>query len=141
PVARATVSIASARRCIRTRRIAGTDYPSPSPTSSEGHPVGLCPVGEGTESPRWTIRPSMSDPLRLDERYECGSVITAQERSTVLALARRAEAAGFDSLWAGDHVSFYIPILESLTLLSFVAAATERVKLGTAVYLVPLRHP
>jgi len=68
-------------------------------------------------------------------------VITAQERSAVLALARRAEAAGFDSLWTGDHVSFYIPILESLTLLSFVAAATERVKLGTAVYLLPLRHP
>ena len=83
----------------------------------------------------------MSDPLRLGERYECGMVITAQERSAVLALARRAEAAGFDSLWTGDHVSFYIPILESLTLLSFVAAATERVKLGTAVYLLPLRHP
>jgi probable F420-dependent oxidoreductase len=83
----------------------------------------------------------MSDPLRLDEGFECGSVITAQDRASVLSLARRAEAAGFDSLWAGDHVSFYVPLLESLTLLSFVAAATERVKLGTAVYLVPLRHP
>jgi probable F420-dependent oxidoreductase len=83
----------------------------------------------------------MADPLRLDEGYECGSVITAQDRAGVLAFARRAESAGFDSLWTGDHVSFYIPILESLTTLSFVAAATERVKLGTAVYLVPLRHP
>jgi probable F420-dependent oxidoreductase len=83
----------------------------------------------------------MSDALRLDDRFECGTVIITQERSAILDFARRAEAAGFDSLWAGDHVAFYVPILESLTLLSFVAAATERVKLGTAVYLLPLRHP
>jgi len=51
------------------------------------------------------------------------------------------EAAHFDSIWVGDHVSFYIPILESLTLLSFLAAATERVRLCTGVYLAPLRHP
>jgi probable F420-dependent oxidoreductase len=59
----------------------------------------------------------------------------------VLDQARRAEAAGFDSIWVGDHVSFHIPILESLTLLSFIAAVTERVRLCTGVYLLPLRHP
>jgi alkanesulfonate monooxygenase SsuD/methylene tetrahydromethanopterin reductase-like flavin-dependent oxidoreductase (luciferase family) len=51
------------------------------------------------------------------------------------------EAAHFDSIWVGDHVSFHVPILESLTLLSFAAALTERVRLGTSVHLVPLRHP
>jgi probable F420-dependent oxidoreductase len=56
-------------------------------------------------------------------------------------MAHRIEGAGFDSIWAGDHISFYIPILESLTLLSFVAAATERVRLCTGIYLAPLRHP
>ncbi len=83
----------------------------------------------------------MSDPLVLQDTVECGAVITAQHRDGVVRLARAAEAAGFDSLWAGDHVSFYVPILESMTLLSFVAGATERVKLGTGVYLLPLRHP
>ena len=68
-------------------------------------------------------------------------MITAQHRDGVLRLARAAEAGGFDSLWAGDHISFYVPILESLTLLSFVAGATERVKIGSSVYLLPLRHP
>ena len=48
---------------------------------------------------------------------------------------------GFDSVWAGDHISFYIPILESLTLLSFLASCTERLRLCTGIYLVPLRHP
>ena len=62
-------------------------------------------------------------------------------REGVLGFARAVEEAGFDALWVGDHVSFYIPILESLTLLSFAAAATERVRLATGVYLLPLRHP
>lgn len=67
--------------------------------------------------------------------------MTAQNRDGVLALARRVEEVGFDSIWVGDHISFYIPLLESLTTLAFVAGVTERVRLGTAVYLVPLRHP
>ncbi len=83
----------------------------------------------------------MTDPLVLADRLELGVVMTGQQRDAVLAQARRVEAAGFDAVWVGDHVAFYVPILESLTLLAFVAAATERVRLGTAVYLLPLRHP
>ena len=71
----------------------------------------------------------------------CGVVVAGGSRDGVLASAQRAEELGFDSLWVGDHVSFHIPILESLTLLSFIAAATERIRLGTAVFLVPLRQP
>jgi probable F420-dependent oxidoreductase len=83
----------------------------------------------------------MSDPLLLDDGFRCGMVMTAQDRAGVLDLSRRAESAGFDSIWAGDHISFSVPIFESITLLSFVAAATTRVQLGTCVYLLPLRHP
>ncbi len=81
------------------------------------------------------------DPLVLRDQIECGVVMMAQEREQVLSTARRVEELGFDSIWVGDHVSFHVPILESLTLLSFVAAATERVRIGTGVYLLPLRHP
>jgi probable F420-dependent oxidoreductase len=84
---------------------------------------------------------AVSDPLILPESLSCGTVIGGGGRDDVIALARRIEAAGLDSAWVGDHVSFYIPILESLTLLSFVAGVTSRVRLGTGVYLVPLRHP
>jgi probable F420-dependent oxidoreductase len=57
------------------------------------------------------------------------------------SLVRRLEAWGFESVWAGDHVSFHNPILESLTLLSSYAGITSRIRLGTAVYLLALRSP
>jgi len=83
----------------------------------------------------------VNDPLVLQDRVRCGMVMAGQDPAAVTDLATRIEAAGFDSVWAGDHISFHIPILESLTLLSFVAASTQRLRLCTGVYLVPLRHP
>jgi probable F420-dependent oxidoreductase len=83
----------------------------------------------------------VSDPLVLQDRIRCGMVMAGQDPAGVTDLAARIEGAGFDSIWAGDHISFHIPILESLTLLSFLAAATKQVRLCTGVYLVPLRHP
>jgi probable F420-dependent oxidoreductase len=104
------------------------------PYFGDGRPPG--DLLESTEATMMT-----QDPLILSDSIECGVVLTAQERRQVIDTSARIEALGFDSIWVGDHVSFYVPILESLTLLSFVAAATERVRLGTSVYLVPLRHP
>ena len=83
----------------------------------------------------------MSGPLVLPERVSCGAVISGRDRDSVLDHVQRIEAAGFDSAWVGDHVSFFIPIVESLTLLSFAAAVTERIRLCTGVYLLPLRPP
>jgi hypothetical protein len=59
----------------------------------------------------------------------------------LLDAARHAEASGFDAVWSGDHVMMYSPIVECVTLLAAMAAVTTRVRLGTAVYLLPLRHP
>ena len=56
-------------------------------------------------------------------------------------LAAEAEALGFASLWMGDHVAFPAPILDPLQVLACFAAHTHRVRLGTCVYLLPLRHP
>jgi probable F420-dependent oxidoreductase len=55
--------------------------------------------------------------------------------------ARRVERLGFDALWSGDHLIMYNPIMDVMTVLATFAAITERVMLGTAVYLMPLRHP
>jgi len=79
--------------------------------------------------------------LKLDESLQCGMVVANGSPTDLKAQAAAIEASGLDSIWVGDHVSFHIPILESLTLLSFLAAATERVRLCTGVYLLPLRHP
>ena len=58
----------------------------------------------------------------------------------VLDLARQSEAGGLDSVWVGDSLTAK-PRLEPLTTLAAVAAVTERVRLGTAVLLMALRHP
>jgi probable F420-dependent oxidoreductase len=67
---------------------------------------------------------------------------------TVRAFAQRAEALGFDSLWVADHLN---PVLhatgrpgaihESWTLLTALAASTERVELGTLVLATTFRNP
>jgi probable F420-dependent oxidoreductase len=57
------------------------------------------------------------------------------------AVAESAEEAGYDSLWAGDHVSFHNPILDLTVALASFAARTERIAIGAAVVLLPLRHP
>src|SRR2546422_1253805 len=62
------------------------------------------------------------------------------ETAPMLAMAERAEATGFDSVWIGDSVTAR-PRHEPLTLLAAVAARTKRVRLGTAVLLPALRNP
>jgi probable F420-dependent oxidoreductase len=64
-------------------------------------------------------------------------------------VAERSEALGFDSLWVTDHVvvpdayreMFGTTVYDPLSVLSFLAAITERVELGTAVLVIPYRHP
>jgi probable F420-dependent oxidoreductase len=56
-------------------------------------------------------------------------------------VAELAESSGYDSLWAGDHVSFHNPILDVTVALTCFAASTERVTIGAGVVLLPLRHP
>ena len=83
---------------------------------------------------------------------------TAEVLSTVGA---EADQRGVGTLWVGEHVVLFdeygsaypyaesgkIPVppnsglLEPLSTLSFLAAATERVRLGTAMVLLPQRNP
>lgn len=51
----------------------------------------------------------------------------------------RIEALGFDSVWTSEHILFYGPTLDATVTLGACAALTERVKLGTAILLMPLR--
>ena len=67
----------------------------------------------------------------MSGRPETGSLIT---------MAERAEAAGFDSVWIGDSITAR-PRHEPLTLMAAIAARTRRVRLGTGVLLPALRNP
>ncbi len=83
-------------------------------------------------------------------------------RGSILEAAKAAEALGYDSIWVHDHIvwgteqhrthlsagsaealteqqlpNFY----ESIITLSVLAGVTERVRLGVAVIVLPLRNP
>ena len=53
----------------------------------------------------------------------------------------RAEALGYDSVWVQEQILGDSPMLEPITLLTFAAALTSRVRLGTSVILPLTRNP
>jgi alkanesulfonate monooxygenase SsuD/methylene tetrahydromethanopterin reductase-like flavin-dependent oxidoreductase (luciferase family) len=55
-------------------------------------------------------------------------------------MAKTVENANLDSVWVGDSL-FAKPRLEPMTTLAAIASVTEKVRLGTAVLLMSLRHP
>ncbi|MDT3399101.1 TIGR03619 family F420-dependent LLM class oxidoreductase [Streptomyces sp. B1866] len=67
----------------------------------------------------------------------------------LVRLAREAEELGYEGVWLPDHVlppgpygpDRYGGVYESLVTLAYLAAATERVTLGTTVVVLPLRAP
>src|SRR5437879_8668898 len=69
-------------------------------------------------------------------------------RDSVVAIAQAAEALGYASLWTNDHVLLptspsepFGNVLESLTTLSYLAASTDRIQLGTGILILPQRDP
>jgi alkanesulfonate monooxygenase SsuD/methylene tetrahydromethanopterin reductase-like flavin-dependent oxidoreductase (luciferase family) len=59
-----------------------------------------------------------------------------------LALADQAEGLGFDSVWGLDHhFTGYVMSPDPTQLLSYVAARTKRLELGTAVIVLPWHDP
>ena len=83
------------------------------------------------------------------------------ERLGIGAMAAELERAGFESLWVSDHIvlpdtikSRYpfaedghatwatnTPYFDALIALALIAQATDRVTIGTAVLVLPLRQP
>ena len=60
---------------------------------------------------------------------------------TITDQARRAETAGFDSVWVGEHHFTDRNYFENFQLLSYLAGVTDEIGLGTAVCLAPLHNP
>ena len=71
----------------------------------------------------------------------------------VSRVARAAESTGFESLWAGEHVVLpdpqappspmapTDPILDPVVALTYCAAVTTSVRLGTGIIILPQRNP
>ncbi|HEX4210669.1 MAG TPA: LLM class F420-dependent oxidoreductase [Candidatus Binataceae bacterium] len=77
----------------------------------------------------------------------CANPVTAAKA------ARAAEAAGFESVWTGEHIVLPdpqvppspvpadTPFLDSAVALAYVAAHTKTVRLGTGIIILPQRNP
>jgi alkanesulfonate monooxygenase SsuD/methylene tetrahydromethanopterin reductase-like flavin-dependent oxidoreductase (luciferase family) len=98
----------------------------------------------------------MSDGIAPAPRLKIGMYVPFSERqmegetprwADILAMAQRAEAVGFDSLWVPDHlIQYYEGVAprggwECWTLVAALAAATRRVELGTIVTATSFRNP
>ena len=56
-------------------------------------------------------------------------------------IAALAERVGFDSIWTGEHMTNFGPILSSIPVMATFASRTNTIKIGAGVVLFPLRHP
>jgi probable F420-dependent oxidoreductase len=57
------------------------------------------------------------------------------------AYLSRAEALGYESAWVQEQIVGTVPTLEPVTLLTYAAGLTRRLRLGTSVMLTVLRNP
>lgn len=87
--------------------------------------------------------------MGTEEKILCGIIGPQVHRhlpinlEEVQAYLRRAEDLGFHSVWVTEQSGFNAGAssLEGVTLLSYAAAVTSRLRLGIAVLLITLRNP
>jgi probable F420-dependent oxidoreductase len=61
--------------------------------------------------------------------------------AVVRDVAQRAEALGFDDLWATNNTIDEAGCFDSLTLLAYAAAVTTTIRLGVSMLVLPTYHP
>jgi len=73
--------------------------------------------------------------------------------SSMIRIAQAAEAAGYDSVWTGEHIVLpdpqappspappETPMVDTAVALSYLAAATTEIRLGTGIIILPQRQP
>ena len=65
----------------------------------------------------------------------------SNDMQPIRTFVQRAETLNYDSLWVMEGILGRAPSLEPVSILSYVAALTEEVRLGVAVILLTLRNP
>lgn len=81
-----------------------------------------------------------SSPVKVGLHVPAASTGQLPSGAQYIEFFKQAEALGYDSLWTEDRVFHDANFLEPLTLLSWAAASTEHIQLGTAVLLLALRN-
>lgn len=77
---------------------------------------------------------------------------SCSDPEAAVRVALHAEAAGFESVWTGEHVVLpepaatrslppSLPMLDTIVSLTLVAAHTSSIKVGSGIIVLPLRNP
>ena len=66
---------------------------------------------------------------------------SAKDAALIRQFILRAEALSYEGLWVQEQIVGDYPILEPVTLLTYAAALTTRLHLGTSVLLTVIRNP
>lgn len=78
---------------------------------------------------------------------------TCADPDVAVQIAQYAEAAGFESVWTGEHVALprhppewftmpsTLPFLDTVVAMTLLAAHTSTLKIGSGVLELPLHHP
>lgn len=78
---------------------------------------------------------------------------TCADPASAVRVARAAEAAGFESVWTGEHLVLpsprtkasplppEAPMLDTVVAATWIAAHTSTIRIGTGIIVLPLRHP
>src|SRR5260221_3000548 len=78
---------------------------------------------------------------------------TCGDPSSAVQVAQAAEAAGFESVWTGEHIvlpdpmlaSFPLtpktPMLDTIVALTWIAAHTQRLRIASGIIVLPQRNP
>ncbi len=100
-------------------------------------------------------------PAEPEHTVKFGVTLTRVHHRSATAVAKHAEALGYESIWTGEHliwpteyaphfpyasvgrpgVSPDIPTMDPWVLLTAIASVTSRIRVGTSVYILPLRDP
>ena len=75
--------------------------------------------------------------IAIPQAFPDGNV----DMELVRAYVTRAEALGYHSLWVQDQTIGGTPSLEPISLLCYVAAAAQRIRLGVSVLVTTVRNP
>src|SRR3954453_3086832 len=122
-VASGMQSTAMRSSCAGRRRLIGCAPPRGAGTRGP-------PVGDFKSDPPTRKETCMR--LGLQVGY-WGLGMTPEQQ---LELVKEAESAGWDSVWAAEAYGS-----DTATVLAWIAAQTERIKIGSAIFQIPARSP
>ena len=103
------------------------------------------PVGTGKSVRRsnailWSDEAKLHKPVSIGVHVPSVSVSGLADGTTYADYFKVVEDVGLDAVWVEDRIFHPAPLADSLTLLTWAAAATSRIQLGTAVTILNLRQ-